>query len=79
MARDDSEVLISSYLEREKLSTMPLLQVALEGLTGLNGKLWKEVDDSQLTNGIEFDIPALQQALSTSFELSLEVRHQLTQ
>ena len=38
---------------------MPLLQVALEGLTGLNGKLWKEVDDSQLKNGIELDIPAL--------------------
>ena len=67
------QVLIQSYQEREKLSTTPLLQVALEGLTGLNGKLWKEVDDSQLTNGIELDIPALQQALSTSLELSLEV------
>ncbi len=71
------QVLIQSYQEREKLSTTPLLQVALEGLTGLNGTLWKEVDDSQLTNGIELDIPALQQALSTNLELSLEVRHQL--
>jgi hypothetical protein len=67
-------VLIQSYLEREDLSTTPLLQVALEGFTGINGKSWKEVDDSQLTNGIDLDIPALQQVLSTSLELSLGAR-----
>ena len=47
------------------------------GLTGINGRLWKEADDSQLENGIELDIPALKQALCTSLELSLEVRNQL--
>jgi len=67
-------VLIQSYLEREDLSATPLLQVALEGLTGINGNLWKEVDGSQLTNGIELNIPALQQALNTSLELSLGTR-----
>ena len=50
--------LIQNYQEREDLSTTPLLQVALEGLTGINGNLWKEVDGSQLTDGIELDIPA---------------------
>ena len=68
------QVLIQSYQEREDLSTTPLLQVALEGLTGINGSLWKEVDGSQLTNGIELNIPALQQALNTSLELSLGTR-----
>ena len=46
---------------------------------GSRGK-WREdlhPNDSQLTNDIELDIPALQEALSTSLELSLEVRHQL--
>ncbi len=60
------QVLIQSYLEREDLSATPLLQVALEGLTGINGKSWKEVDESQLANGIELDIQALQQALNTT-------------
>jgi hypothetical protein len=68
------QVLIQSYLEREDLSATPLLQVALEGLTGINGKIWKEVDDSQLINGIELDNPALQQALTTSLELSIGKR-----
>jgi len=54
-----------------------LLQVALEGLTGINGGLWKEVDESQLENGIELDILVLKQALCTILELSIESRHQL--
>jgi ribonuclease HI len=68
---------IQNYQEREGISTKPLLQVALEGLTGINGGLWKKVDESQLENGIELDIPVLKQALWTSLELSTEVRHQL--
>jgi hypothetical protein len=71
------QVQIQNYQEREGMLTKPLLQVALEGLTGINGRLWKEADDSQLEKGIELDIPALKQALGTSLELSLEVRHQL--
>jgi hypothetical protein len=39
---------IQNYQEREGMLTKPLLQVALEGLTGINGRLWKEADDSQL-------------------------------
>jgi len=71
------QVLIQRYQEREDLSTTPLLQVALEGLTGINGSLWKEVDGSQLTDGIELDIPALQLALDNSLELSLGARREL--
>jgi len=68
---------IQNYQEREGISTKPLLQVALEGLIGINGRLWKEVDESQLENGIELDIPVLKQALCTSLELSIESGHQL--
>jgi hypothetical protein len=67
------QVQIQNYQEREGMLAKPLLQAALEGLTGINGRLWKEADDSQLENGIELDIPALKQALCTSLELSLEV------
>jgi hypothetical protein len=55
----------------------PLLQVALEGLTGMNGRKWKVSESLPPANGIELAIPELQQALMEGLELPIEKWHQL--
>jgi hypothetical protein len=55
----------------------PLLQVALEGLTGMHGCKWKETNSLQPESGIEIMMPLLQQALKASLELPTETWHQL--
>jgi hypothetical protein len=57
------------------MAESPLLQMALEGLTGLHGCQWKEVGNSQSIKGIELKIPALQRALMESSTLKAEVWH----
>ena len=42
----------------------PLLQTALEGLTGLQGNHWKEVKGNPPVIGVELTMPALQHALA---------------
>jgi hypothetical protein len=48
------------------MAESPLLKMALEGLTGLHGCQWKEIESSQSIKGIELKIPALQRALMES-------------
>jgi hypothetical protein len=43
--------------------------MALEGLTGLHGCYWKDIESSQSSRGIELKIPALQHALEESLTL----------
>jgi hypothetical protein len=49
--------------------------MALEGLTGLHGCQWREVESSQPIKGIELTIPALQHALMESLKLQAEEWH----
>jgi hypothetical protein len=55
----------------------PLLQVALEGLTGMHGCKWKASESLLPEHGIELVIPELQQALREGLELPIEQWHQL--
>jgi len=57
------------------MAESPLLQMALEGLTGLHGCQWKEVQSSQSIKGIELKIPALQRALMESSTIPAEAWH----
>jgi hypothetical protein len=53
------------------MAESPLLQMALEGLTGLHGCQWKEVESSQSIKGIELK----QRALMESSTLPAEAWH----
>jgi hypothetical protein len=59
------------------MAESPLLHMALEGLTGLHGCQWKEVESSQSIKGIELKIPALQRALMESSTLPAEAWHRM--
>jgi hypothetical protein len=59
------------------MAESPLLHMTLEGLTGLHGCRWKEVEGSQLIKGIELKIPALQRALMESSTLQAEAWHSM--
>jgi hypothetical protein len=58
-----------------KMAESPVLQMASEGLTGLHGCQWREVESSQPIKGIELMIPALQHALMESSTLQAEEWH----
>jgi hypothetical protein len=59
------------------MAASPLLQIALEGLTGLHGCQWKEVCRGQGTEGVELKIPTLQSALMESVTIQSDVWHGL--
>jgi hypothetical protein len=52
------------------------LRAALEGLTGMQGCHWKEIEGPALEDGLELVIPALQQALLERSDLSMTEWHQ---
>jgi hypothetical protein len=59
------------------MAASPLLQIALEGLTGLHGCQWKEVGRGQGTEGVELKIPTLKSALMERVTIQSDVWHGL--
>jgi hypothetical protein len=53
------------------------LRAALEGLTGMQGCHWKEIEGPAPEDGLELVIPALQQALLERSDLSMTEWHQM--
>jgi len=63
---------LDEWMQETDMSGSPLLQTALEGLTGLHGSHWREVKGDPPMHGVELKIPPLQQALAGESTLRVE-------
>ena len=68
---------LEEWVQETSRTGSPLLQTALEGLTGLQGNHWKEVKGNPPVIGVELTMPALQHALAEKSTLRVEEWHEM--
>jgi hypothetical protein len=77
VAFQELQLLLKSIQPARNGTEGPSLQAALEGLTGMQGCHWKEIEGPAPEEGLELAIPELQQALLERSELSTAEWHQM--